>query len=114
MHSDIDGIMDELDRDPFGTRTFPGFGLLSPMPVFPAIASSSFSSSAFGNSHGRGRWVSESFSSRAVNGVQESIHRRIDSDVSDVSYHIPDWVNPTTRATNTSLVLYKMVVKSAP
>lgn len=74
MQTEIEAIMDELDRDAFGMRSFPSFG--PPIPTFPMITSSTF-----GN-NGRGRWVSDSYSSTTVNGVTQSIHRRVDTDVS--------------------------------
>jgi len=73
-HMDIDDLLDETDRDIFGMRGFPSF---SPFPQFPAL--SPLVSSSFSSGNGT-RWVSESFSSSMVNGVTQSVHKRIDSE----------------------------------
>lgn len=75
MHMDIDDLLDEMDGNSFGTRGFPSFSPFS-FPAFPPIVSSS----SFSNGN-NSRWVSESFSSSMINGVTQSIHKRIDSEV---------------------------------
>ncbi|KAF9531735.1 hypothetical protein CPB83DRAFT_848640 [Crepidotus variabilis] len=72
MQTDIDEIMDELDRDPF-RRGFSSHGFMGPMQPVTRITTTSF-----GSGSGRGRFVSESYSSSMVNGVQQSVHKRID------------------------------------
>ena len=75
-HADIDDLLDEMDRDSFGMRGFPSFSPFPSFPAFPPVVFSSSSSSGNGT-----HWVSESFSSSMVNGVTQSIHKRMDSDV---------------------------------
>lgn len=99
-HTDVEDLLDELDRDPFGTRSFPSF---SPFPSFPAFPSLVFSTSSSGNGT---RWVSESFSSSMINGVTQSIHKRTDSEVCgthSAAYHLNLILYP--RETNMLLVL---------
>lgn len=72
MQAEIEGFMDDIDRDPFGFGGFPRFGF-SPMHSFPALEPSSVD---------RGRWVSESYMTSTVNGVTQTIRKRVDSDVS--------------------------------
>ncbi|PPQ62911.1 hypothetical protein CVT24_006309 [Panaeolus cyanescens] len=72
MENDIEEFMNGIDRDPFGSSGFPSFSPFPAMPMFSRMESSSFGGSRSG-------WTSESFSTRTVNGVTESVHQRIDS-----------------------------------
>jgi DnaJ family protein B protein 6 len=74
-HMDVDDLLEEVDRDLFGMRSFPNFNLF---PQFPAL--SPIVPPSFGSGNGT-RWISESFSSSMVNGVTQSIHKRVDSEV---------------------------------
>lgn len=76
MESDIEEFMESVDRDPFGFGGFPSFGRLPSMPMFPSIDTGA---SHFGGS--RGGWTSESYSTRTINGVTETVHQRVDSQV---------------------------------
>jgi len=76
LQAEIENFMHDIDRDPFGGG-FPRFGLSSQMPAFPRIESSSFT-----DGRGRGgQWASESFMTSMVNGVTQTIHKRVDSEV---------------------------------
>jgi len=75
FQSEIDALMEDIDRDPFGMSGFPRFGHFPPMPAFPPVDRSSYES-------GRGRWISESYMTSTVNGVTQTIRKRVDSDVS--------------------------------
>ena len=75
--SDIDDLLNEMDGDPFASRGFSGFSgfpTFPQFPGFPPIMSSVFSG-------GNGRWVSESYSNSTINGVTQSFHKRIDTEV---------------------------------
>ena len=107
-HMDVEDLLDELDRDPFGTRSFPSFSPFSSFPAFPSLV---FSASSGGNGT---RWVSESFSSSMINGVTQSIHKRTDSEVCgshSTTFHLFIFCY---RETNTLLVLSLTDDKSEP
>ena len=75
MHADIETFMDDIDRDPFGFGGFGGFSRFGfpMMPSFPALEPSRVD---------RGHWVSESYMTSTVNGVTQTIRKRVDSEVS--------------------------------
>jgi len=75
IQADIEGFMDDIDRDPFGRSAFPMF---SPMSSMITHGSSSFNNSNSNN----GRWISESYMTSTVNGVTQTIRKRTDVDVS--------------------------------
>ena len=63
-------------------------GLLSTVPIFPPMLTSSFAQGS-GREHGRGYQVrTESYVSHTVNGVSQSTHTRRDG---DVSYFLGRW-----------------------
>ncbi|KAF9480516.1 DnaJ-domain-containing protein [Pholiota conissans] len=70
MQAEIEDFMEDIDRNPFGMGGFGGFPF-GPMYTAPALSSS--------NSRG-GRWVSESIVSSTVNGVTQTVRKRVDSD----------------------------------
>ena len=73
MQAEIEGFMENIDRDPFGVgHNFPRFTPRTPISTFPAVD----------NGDGGGRWVSNSFMSTTVNGVTQTIHKQKDSNVS--------------------------------
>ncbi|KAH9479496.1 DnaJ-like protein subfamily B member 8 [Psilocybe cubensis] len=72
MQAEIESFMDNIDRDPFSMSGFPRFGFMPPIPTAPAIESSAFNNN-------RGKWVSESFMTSTVNGVTQTIRKRVDS-----------------------------------
>ncbi|KAF8967689.1 hypothetical protein BDZ97DRAFT_1655988 [Flammula alnicola] len=69
MQEDIESFMEDIDRDPFGMGGgFPRFGPMMQMPSLPALDAN------------RGRWISESYMTSTVNGVTQTVRKRIDSD----------------------------------
>ncbi|KAF4610802.1 hypothetical protein D9613_006894 [Agrocybe pediades] len=84
FHAEIDALMHDIDRDPFGMSGFPSFGRHSALPSFPAIDRSPFDTS-------HGHWVSESFMTSTVNGVTQTISKRIDSEGNEhITRTLPD------------------------
>ncbi|KDR80578.1 hypothetical protein GALMADRAFT_153046 [Galerina marginata CBS 339.88] len=85
MQADIEGYMNDIDRDPFGFGGgFPRFGFMPPMPAFPAL-----NSSPVENNHGH--WVSESYMTSTVNGVTQTIRKRVDSSGNEhITRTLPD------------------------
>lgn len=71
LQAEIETFMDDLDRDPFGTSGFPRFGFGPSIPAIP-----------FNNSSNHRQWISDSYMTSTVNGVTQTIHKRIDSEVS--------------------------------
>ncbi|PPQ90768.1 hypothetical protein CVT25_010157 [Psilocybe cyanescens] len=72
MQAEIESFMDGIDRDPFNMSGFPRFGFIPPMPTVHAIEPPSFNNN-------RGHWVSESYMTSTVNGVTQTIRKRVDS-----------------------------------
>ncbi|PPR03217.1 hypothetical protein CVT26_008065 [Gymnopilus dilepis] len=84
MHADIETFMDDIDRDPFGFGGFGGFSRFGfpMMPSFPALEPSRVD---------RGHWVSESYMTSTVNGVTQTIRKRVDSEGNEhITRTLPD------------------------
>lgn len=115
MQEEIETFMDDIDRDPFSMSMGGGMSFRLPGPFAPIIqipASHHSSSTSRG-----GRWVSESVVSSTVNGVTQTVRKRVDSDVSRV---VPaqDMTSltsclPAFRVMNTLPVHYQTDAKSA-
>lgn len=108
MQAEIESFMDDIDRDPFSMGGMgPRFGF-GPMLAMPSLPSP----------NGRGRWVSESVVSSTVNGVTQTVRKRVDSNVSPVGefsymFFVLTIHLPTYRVMNISLALCPMDVRSA-
>ncbi|KAF8159612.1 hypothetical protein B0H34DRAFT_704170 [Crassisporium funariophilum] len=85
MQAEIEDFMDDIDRDPFSMRSgLPMFNPMSSMATFPALDHPSANDN-------RGRWLSESYMTSTVNGVTQTIHKRIDTDGNEhITRTLPD------------------------
>jgi DnaJ family protein B protein 6 len=72
MQADIEGLMGNIDRDPFGVGPMPWFPPRTRTSAFPSADISQ-------NEGGGGRWVSNSFMSTTVNGVTQTIQKQKDA-----------------------------------
>ncbi|KAF8202201.1 hypothetical protein BJ912DRAFT_944063 [Pholiota molesta] len=81
MQAEIESFMDDIDRDPFSMGGMgPRFGF-GPMLAMPSLPSP----------NGRGRWVSESVVSSTVNGVTQTVRKRVDSNGNEhITRTLPD------------------------
>ncbi|KJA28145.1 hypothetical protein HYPSUDRAFT_212121 [Hypholoma sublateritium FD-334 SS-4] len=89
MQAEIETFMDDIDHDPFSMSMGGGMGFGLPGPFAPIIqipASHHSSSTSRG-----GRWVSESIVSSTVNGVTQTVRKRVDSDGNEhITRTLPD------------------------
>ena len=115
MQTEIETFMHDIDRDPFGMNMGGGMSFRLPGPFAPIIqipASHHSSSTSRG-----GRWVSESIVSSTVNGVTQTVRKRVDSDVSRIvaAQNVSSLTScfPAFRVMNTLPVHYQMDAKSA-
>ena len=74
MQAEIEGFMESIDRDPFGSAHIPRFAPRTRVSTFPSVDTSPIED-------GGGRWVSDSFMSTTINGVTQTIHKQKDSNV---------------------------------
>lgn len=80
MQAEIESFMDDIDRDPFASLGgFPRMMMGSPLMQMPAMPAMPALPSAR-DRHGR-QWVSDSYVTSTVNGVTQTIHKRVDSEV---------------------------------
>ncbi|KAF5316034.1 hypothetical protein D9619_006352 [Psilocybe cf. subviscida] len=89
MQAEIESFMDDIDRDPFAQLGgFPRMPMLSSpiammqMPQIPMPSGR--------DRHGR-QWVSDSYVTSTVNGVTQTIHKRVDSEGNEhITRTLPD------------------------
>jgi DnaJ family protein B protein 6 len=88
MQAEIETFMDDIDRDPFTQLGgFPRTMMSNPMMQMPMPMSLP---SGGRDRHGR-QWISDSYVTSTVNGVTQTIHKRVDSEGNEhISRTLPD------------------------